>query len=337
MAVAGENESRKPSDQPLVVLLGATGFVGSAVLRELAELPLRVRAVARGRIPVPRDARAAIAAYQADLTEPGAMAAAVVDADVVIHTVAYIAGSSTWRIDEGDSAAERVNVGLMRDLINVLAGRGGAESPAVVFAGAASQVGPIDKAILDGSETDGPKGEYDRQKLAAERLLLDADAQGILRGCSIRLPTVFGHGPNSTAKDKGVISTMVRRALSGEPLTMWHDGTVRRDLLYVEDAARALVAAVGHTAELAGRHWLLGTGRGEPLGEVFRTIAELTAVRVDKPAVPVVSVTPPVHAEAGDFRSIVIDSTAFQKVTGWRPRVPLAEALQRTVNALASQ
>lgn len=266
------------------------------------------------------------------------MAAAVSDADVVIHTVAYIAGSSTWRIDEGDSAAERVNVGLMRDLINVFAGRGAdAESPAVVFAGAASQVGPIDKAILDGSETDEPKGEYDRQKLAAERLLLDADAQGILRGCSIRLPTVFGHGPNSTARDKGVIATMVRRALSGEPLTMWHDGTVRRDLLYVEDAARALVAAVSHTAELAGRHWLLGTGRGEPLGEVFRTIAELTAVRVDKPAVPVVSVTPPAHAEAGDFRSIVIDSTAFQRVTGWQPRVPLAEALQRTVNALASQ
>lgn len=323
--------------RPLVVLLGATGFVGSAVLRELAVRDVRVRAVSRGAASVPEDARAEIEVHTADLTEPGRLAQAIAGADVVIHTIAYIAGSTTWRINEGDSAAERVNVGLVRDLVAVLRdGDRNLPPLPVVFAGAVSQVGPTDKEVLDGSEPDWPQGEYDRQKLAAERVLLDAHVERTLRAVSIRLPTVFGYGPRSTARDKGVVSTMVRRALAGEPITMWHDGTVRRDLLYVEDVARALVAAVDHVDALAGRPWLLGSGRGLPLGEVFTTVASLVAARTGKPPVRVVSVPPPAHAEPGDFHNITIDATPFRSVSGWRPKVPLTDALRHTVDFCAS-
>ncbi|MFD5013013.1 NAD-dependent epimerase/dehydratase [Streptomyces chartreusis] len=323
---------------PLVVLLGATGFVGSAVLRELARRPLRIRAVSRRPAPVPAGARADIEVRAADLTGPGAVAEAVAGADVVIHTVLYSAGATTWRVEDGDTAAERVNVGLVRDLVEALRDARTADgSPVtVLWAGAASQAGPLDKEVLDGTETDRPKGEYDRQKLAAERLLLAADAEGALRGAAIRLPTVFGYGPDSTARDKGVVTFMTRRALSGESITMWHDGTVRRDLLYVEDVARAFAAAVDHPDALAGRHWLLGTGRGEPLGEVFRTVAALVAGQTGKPAVPVVSVPPPAHAEPGDFRSVTIDASAFAAATGWSAVTPLDEALARTVAFVVS-
>jgi nucleoside-diphosphate-sugar epimerase len=317
---------------PLVVLLGATGFVGSAVLREVARRPVRIRAISRRPAQVPMDALAEMEVRTADLTEPGAMAAAVADADIVIHAIAYTKGSLTWRISDGDSAAERVNVGLVRDLVEALRDR---ETTAplvkVLFTGAASQVGTSDKEVLDGTEPDLPKGEYDRQKLTAERVLLAANADGILHGASIRLPTVFGYGPQSTARDKGVVATMVRRALSGEQITMWHDGTIRRDLVFVEDVARALVAATDHVEALAGRYWLLGSGEGQPLGKVFTMIAQLAAQQSGKPPVAVVSTQPPAHAEPGDFRSVTIDSSALRAVTGWRPHVPLAEALRRTV------
>jgi dTDP-4-keto-6-deoxyhexose 4-ketoreductase len=320
---------------PLVALLGASGFVGSAVLRELATRPVRVRAVSRRPVTVPADARAEVEVLAADLTEPGRMAEAVAGADVVIHMVAYIAGSTTWRVADGDSAAERVNVGLVRDLVDAARDRGGPVR--VVFAGAASQAGPVGSGVLDGSEPDRPTGEYDRQKLAAERVLLAAHAEGVLRATSVRLPTVFGSGPRSTARDRGVVSLMVRRALVGEDITMWHDGTVRRDLVYVDDVARALVAAGDHVPELAGRPWLLGSGHGAPLGEVFATVARLVAEQTGKPPVQVISIPPPEHAEDGDFNSVTIDSSAFRAVTGWRPRVPLDEALRRTVAACAAE
>ncbi|MCM6778696.1 NAD-dependent epimerase/dehydratase [Nocardia sp. CDC159] len=315
-------------------LLGATGFVGSAVLRELAAHPIRLRAVARHPVAVPTDAAAVIDVDTQDLTAPGAVARAVADADVVVHCVAYIAGTTTWRIAEGDDAAERVTVGTVADLVEALGQR---SHPArVVFAGAVSQVGSGAREIVDGTEIDRPTGEYDRQKLRAERLLLDGLRSGPHRAVSVRLPTVFGYGPHSTARDKGVVSTMVRRALAGQPLTMWHDGTVRRDVLYVEDVARALAAAADHADELAGRAWVLGSGRGLALKELFGTIADLVAERTGT-RVPVVSVPPPEHAEAGDLQSLTVDSSAFRAATGWQPMVDLETALRRTIEFCAAE
>jgi reductase EvaE/reductase VcaE len=151
---------------------------------------------------------------------------------------------------------------------------------------------------------------------------------------SLRLPTVFGEGAVPGTADRGVVAAMARRALAGQEITMWHDGTVRRDLVHVRDIAAAFSAALDHAGQLSGRHWLLGAGRGDRLGDVFRTVAARAAARTGAGPVPVVSVTPPEHAPETDFRSVTIDSSAFRAATGWRPAVGLTEGLDRTVAAL---
>ncbi|MFF9118770.1 NAD-dependent epimerase/dehydratase family protein [Streptomyces massasporeus] len=324
-------------NSPLVVVLGAAGFVGSAVFRELAQHPVRIRAVSRRKSPVPKNARAEIEVVSADLTEPGQMAGAAAGADVVIHSLAYIAGASTWRIADGDTVAERVNVGLMRDLLHALRDRADSLAPpTVLFTGSVTAVGPSEKEVLDGTEPDRPKGEYERQKLAAERLLLAADTEGTVRGACLRLTTVYGYSAGSTTRDKGIVSAMARRAVAGKPLTMWHDGTVRRDLLHVDDVARAFRAAIPCMDELAGKRWLLGTGQGAPLGAVFTTVSELVAGQTGREPVPVVSVAPPEYAEVRDFRSVTIDSSAFQAATGWKPQVSLEDGLRLTTEFCSS-
>lgn len=330
------------NEPPLITVLGASGFIGSAVTRELARRPVRLRTVARRPAAVPGAGPAEVEVRAADLTAPGELAEAVAGADAVVHLAARFAGaasyagSAAWRVAEGDAAAERVNVGLMRELVAaVRAARRDGPSPAVVITGTTSQAGVPPSVRLDGTEPDRPRGAYARQKLAAELLLREATDEGLLRGVALRLTTVFGHGPASTAADNGVVTTMVRRALAGEPITMWHDGTVLRDLLYVDDAARAVAAALDHADRLTGRHWLVGTGRPEPLGAVFRSVAGIVSDRTGRPAVPVVTVDPPPSAEATDFRGVEVDSAAFRDVTGWAPRITLREGLLRTVDALA--
>ncbi len=129
---------------------------------------------------------------------------------------------------------------------------------------------------------------------------------------------------------------MVRKAFAGEELTLWNDGTVERDLLYVHDAAAAFVAGIDHVDVLAGQHWLLGTGCGVPLGEVLRTIADLVGAHLGRPPVPVVHVTPPDLATATDMHSAVIDSSRFRAATGWRPTVSVDTGLRRCVAAFAA-
>ncbi|SDP95873.1 dTDP-4-keto-6-deoxyhexose 4-ketoreductase [Lentzea jiangxiensis] len=299
----------------LVAVLGGSGFVGSAVSARMAARGARVRVVARdpGVPPFPAEVVAT------DLTEPGAVAAAVAGADVVLPLVLFT-GGGTWRVADGDAAdAARVNVGIVAEVVDAARGT-------VVFPGSTSQVGPGAPERIEGTETDHPESEYDRQKCAAERLVLDAG------GCSLRLPTVFG--PSTGSPDRGVVTAMARRALSGEPLTVWGAGDVERDLVFVEDVAEAFAAAVAHPDRLAGRAWLVGSGAGVEVRALFELVAATVAELTGRPAVPVRSVPPPPYATASDFRGLVADPAGFTLATGWRARVPLADAVARTVTHL---
>ncbi|MFB7300811.1 NAD-dependent epimerase/dehydratase family protein [Streptomyces rubiginosohelvolus] len=330
---------------PSTVVLGASGYLGSVIGGLLASRPGRVRLVARRPCAVPEGAVATVETVRADLTDDAAVAAAVADADVVLHLAKH---AGDWRLPEREPAATgQVNVGVMRALLAALAARSGASGagtdagdparpPLVVFAGACTQIGHTPDRPMDGTEPDHPETAYDQQKLAAENLLMEATRVGAVRGVSLRLATVFGQSPLSAVPDAGVVVTMIRKALAGEPLTMWHDGTVMRDLTYVEDVGRAFLAAVDRPEGLIGRHWMIGTGRHEPLGEVFRTVASAVAAATGLPPVPVVTVTPPGAAVVTDFLNVYIDPAPFGAACGWSARVPLREGIDRTVHALLS-
>jgi nucleoside-diphosphate-sugar epimerase len=310
---------------PLVVVLGASGYIGSAVTAALATRPIRLRAVGRTTPAIPDNATADITTHTADLTDPESVAAAVKDADAVMHLVARTSG---WREPGAEAQGERVNVGVMKDVLAALGEQAG--KPIVIYAGSTSQVGLPPTTRLDGTEPDHPETPFDRQKLAAERLLLAEDG---IRGISLRMPTAYGHSPTTGSVGNGVLTFMARRALAGEQITMWHDGTVRRDLLHVSDAAAAFVAALDHADALSGRFWLVGTGVGTPLGDVFRTISGLAAQHTGNGPVPVVSVPPPGAVSEADLRSVSVDATPFRTLTGWRPAADLTEALRATVAA----
>lgn len=320
-----EIRNRSNESPALVVVLGASGFLGSAVVADLAGLPIRLRTVARGPVPVPSDARAEIENREADLAEPGAVRAVVADADAVIHLAAHIGGEQSWRVAGNDARAERVNVGVLRELVASFRDRGG-NPPAVVFA-----------STLQAESPPSAQGEYVRQKVAAEKSLREATAEGLVRGVALRPSTVFGHSALSGSTGRGVVAAMVRKAIAGEPLTMWHDGSVERDLLNVRDVARAFRAALDHAEALQGGHWVVGTGLPARLGDVFGTIADLVAEHTGRSPVPVVSVEPPDYAEAGDFHTPESDPSAFREVTGWRATVPLRDGLAEVVAAIAAE
>jgi len=316
-----------PND--LITVLGASGLLGSAVAATLAERPVRLRLVSRHPGPVPSGS-AAVETVAADLTEPGVLEDVVRDAGAVLCFVKHTGG---WR-DAGSTDAERVNAGIMRTLVG--AARRGATQPGliVVYAGSASQMGPPTRVPLDGTESDQPDVAFDRQKLDAERELMRAARDGVLRGVSLRLPVVFGSVGGAT--DNGVVTAMTRRALSGAELTVWDGGAVRRDLLNVADAAAAFVAALDHAAALTGRSWLVGTGHGVRLDDLFSGVADAVAGHTGGPPVPVVSVPAPATATAGDASDLVLDSRPFRTITGWHPRVALGDGLRDIVASLAT-
>jgi nucleoside-diphosphate-sugar epimerase len=285
----------------LITVLGGSGFIGSHVVRALAGRGARLRLIGR---------------READLGVPGALAAAVTGSDAVIHLVAHTGGTGNWRAAGEDPRARHLNEGLARELVDVVRAETRRRPPVVLFASTAH---PADSA-------------YARQKLAAEEALCAATADGVLRAVPLRLTTVFGGG-----RDRGVVSSMIRRALAGQPLPLWHDGSVARDLLYVTDAAAAFTAALDQADDLAGRPWTVGSGTAVPLGDVLRAVAERVSRRTGRPPVPVVRVEPPAYATAADFRPVRADVTPFRSRTGWSPTTDLRTALDRTVEQIEKE
>jgi nucleoside-diphosphate-sugar epimerase len=283
---------------PLITVLGASGFIGSSVVAALAGRGARVRPVGR---------------READLSVPGALAPVVTGSDVIVHLVAHTGGTGNWRDPDADPGARHLNEGLARELVDVVRAEARDRPPVVLFASTAHSA---DNA-------------YGRQKVAAEDTLCAATEDGVLRAVPLRLTTVFGVG-----RDRGVVSTMIRRALAGEPLTMWHDGSVERDLLYVTDAAAAFTAALDHADVLAGRTWTVGSGTGVPLGDILRAVAERVSHHTGRPPVPVVRVDPPAYATAADFRHVRADAGPFRAHTGWHPATDLRTALDHTIEHL---
>jgi nucleoside-diphosphate-sugar epimerase len=301
----------------LVAVLGGSGFVGSAVAARLAAAGAKVRVVARnpGTPTFPAEALAV------DLTVPGRVADAVAGADLVLPCVLFT-GGSTWRAADDGAAAEaaRVNVGIVEAVMAASTGK------IVLLPGSTSQVGPGAPERITGAEPDAPATEYDRQKAEAERIVL---AGG---GGALRLPTVFGPAPG--ALDRGVVTAMAKRALAGQPLTVWGAGDMVRDLVFIDDVAEAFLAALTHIDRVAGRYWLVGSGIGITVRALFELVAATVAEHTGREPVPVRSVPPPDTATPMDFRGLVADPAAFTEATGWLASTPLADAVAKTVAAI---
>src|SRR3954451_17554890 len=82
-AVEAAVKSAGGANRPLIALTGATGFIGQYLLRELPKRGYRLRVLLRRPSDVPLDCASAVVG---DLARPQNMAAALADADAVIHS-----------------------------------------------------------------------------------------------------------------------------------------------------------------------------------------------------------------------------------------------------------
>ncbi|MFE9245763.1 NAD-dependent epimerase/dehydratase family protein [Nocardiopsis sp. NPDC006938] len=311
-----------------VVVLGASGLVGSAVAARYARHAVDLRLVSRRVPPTPPSGAARVSALTGDLTDPVFAARAVDGADLVFHLVCHRLPGGSWQVGEDDPVAEAVNTGTVRSVAAALARRADRTPdrplPTVVLAGSSTQ-----------PEDPGAPGTtpYDRHKSRAEGLLARAEAAGELRAVTLRLSTVYGPAAPPT-RDHGVVSAMVRRALAGEALTVWGDGSVPRDPLHVADAARAFEAAGERPAALRGLRPVVGSGRPVRLDALFSRVSRTVAEVTGRPPVPVVRVPPPEGASAADATHTPADPGPFAGASGWSPRIGLTEGLRDTVLGL---
>jgi CDP-paratose 2-epimerase len=139
----------------------------------------------------------------------------------------------------------------------------------------------------------------------------------VFRQSSIYGPRQFG------VEDQGWLAFLAICAATGRPITIYGDGKQVRDLLYVDDLARAFELAMQNIHRTAGQVYNIGGGPERTLSIWTETgpLLELLAGRA-------------LEARYGDWRPgdqrVYISDIAKAKAEfGWEPQVTPAEGLKR--------
>jgi UDP-glucose 4-epimerase len=147
-----------------------------------------------------------------------------------------------------------------------------------------------------------------------------------------RLPTVVVRlfntvGPRQTGQYGMVIPTFVKQALSGQPITVYGDGSQSRCFCDVSDVVDALIKLLDHP-DAVGQVFNVGSTEEVTIAELAELAKVLTGSASDIVLVP--------YAEAyeegfEDMPRRVPDTSKVSRLVGFRPRVPLEEILQSVI------
>jgi CDP-paratose 2-epimerase len=162
---------------------------------------------------------------------------------------------------------------------------------------------------------------YGCSKGGSDQYVLDYARNFGLPAVVLRMSCIYGpfqHG----SEDQGWVAHFLRRALAGEPITVYGDGFQVRDVLFIDDLVEALLLARDHAVPLAGQAFNMGGGPANATS--LLELVERISVLIGR--LPEVRFEPP---RKGDQRYYVSNTGRFARATGFLPRVLIHDGLSR--------
>ena len=310
-----------------LLVTGASGFLATNLIKELSGVMCYIRRLSRCSSPfMPVSGSAVIEDMTGDITGEEIWQSALEDIDIVFHFAAQTSVSAANDDPVTDFAA---NVLPLLHLLETC--RRKRLHPVVLFAGTVTEAGVTSGFPVDETHSDNPVTVYDLHKLMAETYLKYYVRQGMVRGAALRLANVYGPGPASSGADRGILNRMIKKAISGEALTIYGHGNYMRDYVFVNDVVDAFLYAGADIDRLNGRHYIIGSGEGHTVAEAVHLIAKCVEEKCGR-AVPVEYVDPPEALSPIEERNFVADTKNFSSATDWTARASLAEGIDLTID-----
>lgn len=170
---------------------------------------------------------------------------------------------------------------------------------------------------------------YGCSKGAADQYVLDAARSWGLPTVVLRMSCIYGPRQNGT-EDQGWLAHFLLSALTGQRITLYGDGRQVRDVLFVDDAVAAYIAAWRGAPALAGRAFNLGGGppNAVSLLQVLDELSRLLGRKVAHGFAP---------WRPGDQRWFVADPSAARRALGLALPLGWREGLAKLAAWAASE
>ena len=299
------------SDRSCVVL-GGGGFIGTNLCRRLAASGVHVRAFGRhAHFPNQMDN---IEWYPGDFRDTATLANAIAAFDVVVHLVHATTPQSSNLEMAGDVESIQASVAMFDTCRKVGVKR-------VVFVSSGGTVyGRAQQTPTPETAPTEPITAYGVSKLAIEKYLGLYERLHNLDYRVLRVANAYGPFHNAT-KSQGIIGTLISRALRGQKIEIWGDGSVVRDFVYVDDVVDALEAAIVDRSDQ--RIFNIGSGQGRSLRDIITMIERQLAMTLD--------IEWQAH-RLQDVPASILNIDRARDVLGWHPKTSLDSGLEKTVD-----
>lgn len=307
-------------DTPLVI--GGAGFIGSALVRHLAE---------RGPVRVLDDLSTGHEENIAGVAGVDFLRGSILDADAVerslddVGTVFHLACLGVRHSIHQPERNHEVNAtGTLR----VLKAAHRRDVSRVVYVSTSEVYGTAQHAPMDEDHPTLPHTVYGGAKLAGEAYTRAYHRTYGLPTVVVRPFNAFGPRSHHEGDSGEVIPKFVVRARNGLPPIVFGDGTQTRDFTFVDDTA-AGIAAAGDSDRAVGETVNLGSGSEISILDLAETVTKA----VDRP-----ELEPEFHdPRPGDVLRLIADSSKAERLLGWRAQLSLEQGVERLLAWHAEQ
>ncbi|MBD8679982.1 NAD-dependent epimerase/dehydratase family protein [Sphingomonas sp. CFBP 13720] len=310
-----------------VLVTGVAGFIGHATAHRLlarGEQVIGIDIVNDYYDPALKAARLAtfdglpdFTFHRMDVADVAAVAALVRDNG--IRRVVHLAAQAGVRYSiENPFAYERSNLAGHLSILEACRAIDGFEH--LVYASSSSVYGdkPMGGAgFVESEPAVSPVSLYAATKRACE--LMSESYAKLYRypQTGLRFFTVYG----PWGRPDMAYFSFTQKIIAGQPIEVFGEGRMARDFTYIDDIVDGIVGALDHPPE-PGDHRVLNIGDSHPVGlmEMIETLERSIgreAVKVMRPMQP------------GDVTATYADVSKLHALTGYRPKVMLAEGLAR--------
>ncbi len=181
-------------------------------------------------------------------------------------------------------------------------------------------VHPQTESYWGNVNTIGPRGCYDEAKRFAEAMTMAYHRE---HGVDTRIVRIFNtYGPRMRLRDGRVVPAFISQALTGKPLTVFGDGSQTRSFCYCSDLIEGIYRLMLCNDQSANLPVNIGNPTELSMVEFAREIIRATGAKskiVFKPL------------PQDDPKQRKPDITRARKLLKWEPKVALADGLEKTI------
>ncbi len=308
-------------EQKKIVVTGGGGFLGSHVVKELLAKNNEVIVLddfSNGKMAHLQafQAHPKLTIIKGDIVNVADVKRAFAGCQMVIHL-------AVLDLRQSIKEPHRVNTVIVDGTMNCLdAAR---ENQVELFLNCSSSeaYGTAEYVPMDEKHPLRPETPYAAAKVAQDMYTFSYGRTYGLPWTTIRPFNMYGPNSHWQGYRGELIPKMIVRAMNKQPLVLFGEGDQTRDFLYVEEAAKAVLAVADNPA-CRNRDINFCTGQETSV----RRIAELICANFGLDPQVLIQKQPP---RPGDVMRHMGDSRVFQEIVGFAPQIGIEEGIQKTI------